>query len=133
MFWLRVLLAWLGLLVLAVGCGVARVKFLEPRLGEQRAHVAGTLAASALLFAAIAAFVRMQGLRDPGSLLAVGVVFTGLTVAFEFLFGRFVAGHSWSRLLQDYNVAAGRIWILVLAVTLLGPLLAGRLVFGPNP
>jgi apolipoprotein N-acyltransferase len=36
------------------------------------------------------------------------------TIAFEFGFGHFVAGHSWSKLLADYNVFNGRLWLLVL-------------------
>ena len=32
----------------------------------------------------------------------------GLTLAFEFGFGRLVAKQSWEQLLADYNVAAGR-------------------------
>jgi len=37
-----------------------------------------------------------------------------LTVAFEFLFGHFVMGHSWTTLFQDCNILAGRLWVLVL-------------------
>lgn len=49
-----------------------------------------------------------------------------VAIAVEFGFGQFVMGHSWSTLLHDYNVFAGRIWILVLLTTLLGPWLLGR-------
>ena len=45
---------------------------------------------------------------------AIGVLWLALTVAFEFGFGHFVAGHSWSRLGQDYNLLAGRLWVLIL-------------------
>jgi hypothetical protein len=44
-------------------------------------------------------------------------------VGFEFLFGHFIAGHSWSRLGQDYNLLAGRVWIFVLLVITFAPLL----------
>jgi hypothetical protein len=37
-----------------------------------------------------------------------------LTVIFEFLFGHFVMGHPWSSLFHDYNLLAGRVWVLVL-------------------
>ena len=33
---------------------------------------------------------------------------------FELGFGHWVAGHPWSRLLADYDLLAGRIWVLVL-------------------
>jgi hypothetical protein len=35
-------------------------------------------------------------------------------VAFEFLFFHFVGGHSWSELLANYNIFAGRVWVVVL-------------------
>ena len=44
-------------------------------------------------------------------------------MAFEFSFGHFVAGHSWSRLFQDYNLFAGRLWVLVLLWLTLAPYL----------
>jgi hypothetical protein len=44
-----------------------------------------------------------------------------LTVAFEFLFGRFARGISWNELLSDYNILAGRLWVLVLVWVTLAP------------
>ena len=58
--------------------------------------------------------------------MAIGLIWLGLTVAFEFLFGRFVAGHSWIRLLQDYNILAGRVWSLLLLWVALAPYLFTR-------
>ena len=49
------------------------------------------------------------------------VAWLGLTVAFEFGFGRLVAKQSWEDLLSDYNVARGRTWPLVLAWIAAGP------------
>ena len=41
------------------------------------------------------------------------MLWLGLTVAFEFLFGHYVVGHPWPRLLYDYNLLAGRVWSLL--------------------
>jgi hypothetical protein len=49
------------------------------------------------------------------------------TIAFEFLFGHYVMGHSWDSLWADYNVLQGRLWPLVLIVTLFGPMLAWKI------
>lgn len=35
-----------------------------------------------------------------------------LTVVFEFSFGHYVVGGSWSKLLSDYNILDGRVWSL---------------------
>lgn len=39
--------------------------------------------------------------------LAIGCIWLMLTPSFEFLFGHYVMGHPWSRLLYDYNLFAG--------------------------
>jgi hypothetical protein len=44
-----------------------------------------------------------------------------LTVAFEFLFGHYVAKLSWRRLLHDYNLFAGRLWLFVLVAITVAP------------
>ena len=51
----------------------------------------------------------------------------GLTIAFEFLFGHYIAGHAWSKLFQDYNILAGRVWAVVLLWVALAPWLFYRL------
>jgi hypothetical protein len=50
-----------------------------------------------------------------------------MTVAFEFGFGHYVAGHSWSLLLADYNLLAGRVWSLFLIWITIVPYVTWRL------
>jgi len=58
---------------------------------------------------------------DRGRLIALGIGWAAATVLFEFGFGHWVAGHPWSRLVADYDLLAGRIWVLVLLTLLIGP------------
>jgi hypothetical protein len=58
--------------------------------------------------------VRRLKLSSVQEALLVGLFWLVVTVAFEFVFGHFVMGHSWERLLHDYNVVEGRLWVLVL-------------------
>ncbi len=124
MFWLYATLLWLLFAVLAVGLGALRVTFLQPLVGEPVAHVLGTLVGCALFLALILRFVRWTDLRARSRLLALGLFWTLATIAFEFGFGHYVAGHSWQRLLADYNLFAGRVWVLVLLTLYAGPRLA---------
>ena len=55
--------------------------------------------------------------------VAVGALWVGLTLAFEFGVGHYGFGNPWAELLADYDLRRGRIWILVLLTTLLAPLL----------
>jgi hypothetical protein len=124
----RALLVWLLLLVVAVIGAAFRTGMLEPRLGESKAHVLGTIAVAtvfALLIWLVIGWIT-PSLRA-ADLLVVGLLWLVLTVVFEFGFGRYVMGHPWSRLLADYNILAGRLWVLVLLTVLLWPLLAGML------
>lgn len=123
---LRAAAVWLLLLVVAVAAGALRVSLLEPRLGEARAHVVGTLVVVAIFAALIWATVGwIRPDLAPRALWTLGAGWLAATVAFELLFGRYVAGHPWQRLLADYNLAAGRLWPLVLLTLLLTPAVAG--------
>ena len=50
-----------------------------------------------------------------------------MTVAFEFLFGHYVTGHSWTWLLRDYDLSAGRVWLVLLVWITVSPFLFFRL------
>lgn len=130
----RALVVWLLLAVLAVSAGAAREALLTPRMGAQAAHVAGTWVVVAAFFVAIGLSVRwiVPDLAT-SRLWLVGGLWMVLTVAFEFGFGHYVAGHPWSRLFRDYDVLAGRIWILVLLTVLVAPVWLGRLRAGGSP
>lgn len=114
--------AWLGLAVLAVANGVLREMTYGPRLGDRRAHQLS----SVLLIILIGLYTYGLGLIRPpasgGQALAVGTIWLGLTVVFEFGFGRLVRKLTWQKLLADYNLAAGRVWALVLVWVLVAPL-----------
>ena len=56
--------------------------------------------------------------------LSVGAVWVTLSVLFEFGFGHYVEGDSWSDLFETYNVAEGNIWILILLWIAVGPAIA---------
>jgi len=109
----KYLVAWVPMVAIAVLNGAVRDAWYAKRTSELRAHQLST-ASLLLLLGAYIWFII--GLLPPGSgaeALAVGLVWLVLTLAFEFLFGHFVARRAWSRILHDYNVLAGRIWLLV--------------------
>lgn len=125
LIWVLASCAWLSFAGIAVMLGAIRVKHLEPALGEQKAHVIGTLAVCVALLAAIQLFVNASGLRDTWPLMRIGAFWTVLTICFEFFFGLVVAKKSLEQILADYDIFRGRIWVLVLATTFWGPVLAG--------
>jgi hypothetical protein len=115
---------WFLFMVTAIVNGVLRVSRLEPAMGEYQAHVVSTLLLCLALLVEISIFLDAVGDYSQGSFIALGGMWTLLTLVFEFGFGRAV-GQSWPTLLQNYDLPHGRIWPLVLLVLLLTPPLAG--------
>lgn len=124
--YLLALAVWPLFLVTAVTLGAVRENVIAPSLGEQVAHVIGTLLFIAVMLAIMWVFVgKVRGLVQRIDLWLIGVMWTAMTVCFEFGFFHFVAGVPWEKLLADYNFFAGRLWVLVLLTTLCGPALIG--------
>lgn len=132
---LRAIAIWLLLLVLAIANGAFREAVLVPRLGADAGHRVSTLTLCALILLAV--WLTIGWLRPVtlSSAFAVGGLWVVLTLAFEFLAGHYLFGRPWEVLWADYDLRAGRIWVLVLVVTLLAPALAAqvRQLFGSAP
>lgn len=118
---------WLVLLAIAVSVGTVRALLIEPLMGEQTAHVVGTLGVVCVMLIVTYFYVRrIRSQSAVVNLWLIGGLWLLLTVGFEFLFFHYVMGKPWDALLMDYNIFEGRIWILVLAVTFLGPPITGQ-------
>jgi hypothetical protein len=118
---------WLGFLVVAIACGFIREKFLVPGLGPLGGRALGTLLVAVIIFGMIYAYIGKLAGASRASLFKLGLGWTMATILFEFLFGHYAMGHSWESLRADYHVFQGRLWPLVLIVTLFGPLLARKI------
>ena len=56
----------------------------------------------------------------------IGAYWVVLTIVFEFGFGHYVDGKSWTELLHNYNIADGQAWVLVLVWMAVAPAVASR-------
>jgi hypothetical protein len=120
---MRALIIWCVLLGLAVLNGALREAVLIPRVGDVTGRALSTVTLSAaivLLTWLSLSWMHPVSLRDAWS---IGGLWLALTLAFEFLAGHFLFRKRWRELLADYNIFAGRIWILVLVITALAPYL----------
>jgi len=100
--------------------------FLVTYVGEFRSNQIGVFTGSIIILAIALVFVRRIGASRTTDLLAVGVLWLALTLAFEILFGRFVVGASWERLAADYNLLDGGLLPFGMLVLMLSPLIAGK-------
>lgn len=118
--------AWVGMVVLAILNAVFREVFITPSAGEYAGHVISTATLLILLAAYIYVYFRRMPAHNGRELALVGVLWAGLTVAFEFLFGHYVAGEAFADLLALYDVTQGNLWVFVPLFVLVAPTLFGR-------
>ncbi len=76
--------------------------------------------------------IDWMGPTDYGDAWAIGLLWVGLTLSFEFLAGHYLFKKSWAELLTDYDLTRGRIWVVVLVVALFAPLWSMRLRTKPG-
>ncbi len=123
----KYVLAWFPMIPIAIANGVLRQFGYGPYLGELAAHQVSTLTAGILFGVYIRLIIRGWPPRSGAQAIRVGLLWLALTVAFELLFGHYVAGHAWADLLHDYNLLAGRVWPLLLVWITVAPFLFLRL------
>lgn len=121
---------WVINIFVAILNGAIRGALIEPNIGEQAAHQLGTLTGIILFLIVIWIFVwHIKPRQD--ELIYVGIFWVAITIIFEFIFGYYVMGHTLEELCFDYNICAGRLWILVLLTIFIGPYLIGKAMKRP--
>jgi hypothetical protein len=117
----KYLAAWFVMLLVSIANGAARDFLYGKHMSELAAHQLSTAMGIALLGVVIWVFVRFFPPSSDHHAIFIGLLWMGLTIAFEFLFFHYVGGHSWSQLLADYNILNGRVWVLVLLWVAVAP------------
>ena len=123
----KYVLAWFPMVAIAIANGVLRQAWHGKHLRELQADQVSTLTAVILFGVYIGFVVHLWRPASATQAITIGLVWLAMTVAFEFLFGHYVAGHPWDRLLHDYNLFAGRVWLVVLLWVTVAPYLFFRL------
>ena len=122
----RALVVWFILLVLASANGALREGVIIPAAGDVAGRAVSTILLSAIILLLSWLTIGWMAPRSAGEAWAIGALWVALTLAFEFLAGRYLFGKPWPDLFEDYNLAAGRIWILALITTAVAPWLMAR-------
>ena len=116
-------LIWFGIMLTAILNGALRDLLLVPRLGDLGARAISclTLASAVLIFTWMSLpWIRPASMTDAWR---IGLLWLAMTLVFEFGAGHYIFGTPWRALLADYNLLAGRLWVLVLITTLTAPAL----------
>jgi hypothetical protein len=115
----------LGAVVIAVVNGIARRALYEQRLGPMAALV-GLLGDYLWLLAGCWPIATRR------TALLIGGTWAMLTVVFEFGLGHYVNGEAWSKLLEQYDLRRGYVWVLIPLWTAVGPAVMRALRSSPE-
>lgn len=118
---LKYFLAWIPGVAIAIANGALRQFVYQSFLNELQAHQLSTLSFIILFGIYVELILPWLRLSSPAEAIRVGLLWLLITIVFEFIFGHFAMDHSWEKLFYDYNILAGRIWILVLIWTAVSP------------
>lgn len=115
-------LAWFGLMVVAILNGTMRTFGFAKVMPELRAHQLSCFTGILLIGLAVWLIDMKWEIESRTQAFLIGFIWLIMTILFEFGFGHFIMKHSWNRLLHDYRIDEGRLWILVLIWTAVVPL-----------
>jgi len=124
---IRYVLLWIPMLVIAVANGALRQATFAKVMPELRAHQLSTLVGAFLMGLFIWFVVRTWPPSSSRQAIVIGLVWLLLTVAFECFMGLVLAHRPLSQVLYDYNLLAGRVWVLFLIWLALAPWVFFRL------
>ena len=118
---LRYTIAWIPMVFIAMVNGTIRQFGYGKLLNELPAHQLSCLIGISLFFLYTWGLSLYWPLESSNQALTIGLIWLILTIAFEFLFMHYGAKVPWDNLFHDYNVLAGRLWVLVLIAVFLLP------------
>jgi hypothetical protein len=117
---------WFPLVIVAIVNGLIRQELIIPLTGDLAGHQVSTVTFVLLLFGYTWLVMRRWPIPASKQSWQIGAMWLVMTVVFEFGFGHYVMGHPWERLLHDYNLIEGRLWVVVLAATFVAPAVVRR-------
>jgi hypothetical protein len=115
------------MLMIAVANGALRQATFAKTMPELRAHQLSTLTGSVLIGIFIWLVIRVWPPSSGRQAILIGLIWLLLTVAFEFFMGLVLAHRPLAQVLHDYNLLAGRVWVLFLIWLTLAPWIFFRL------
>lgn len=120
-FWIKACIIWFVLLVAAMVNGTLRDQWLHPVLGYSLAMPLSGIILAVLVFLVTWLSVPWLGRQTAKRFLLTGILWVGLTLLFEVIFGHYIRAFSWSTLMQVFNLADGNLFTLVLLSSLVSP------------
>ncbi len=115
------------MLLLAILNGAARDLWYKKYISELAAHQISTFSLIILIGIYSCLVVKWFPPNTAKQALIIGIVWSVLTLAFEFGFG-IIGGSSWKQLFHAYNFTEGQIWILIPIWLAIAPYIAFKVI-----
>jgi hypothetical protein len=107
-------LMWFAMLAVAIGNGALREATLARSLPELRAHQLSTAIGAVAMGVLMWFIIAWWPPTSRREALVIGVLWLGLTVAFEFFMGIVLRKRPWAEVIGAYDLSRGRVWVLFL-------------------
>lgn len=124
---LKISIIWFVIAALAVANGLFRESVLVSNLGESIALPVSGMLLSLIVFIVTCLSFPLFGKNNALTYFLIGLQWVLMTLLFEFLFGHYVIGKTWSDILEVFNIMKGNLFIFVLIVSLFSPLLVAKI------
>lgn len=112
---------WFSMLFIAIANGALRQFTFGRVMPELRAHQLSTIIGSVLVGSFIWYVISLFPPTSSNHALLIGVIWLCFTVVFEFFMGFVLSRKPLSKVLHDYNLVEGRVWVLFLAWITVAP------------
>lgn len=109
---IKYILLWFLILITAIVNGIIREAFIKKFADDSLAHQLSTFTLLILMSGVIWFIIKQWPPKSAQQTIYIGILWVIMTLAFEFGFG-YYRGNSWSKMLEDYNLLKGRIWMLI--------------------
>jgi hypothetical protein len=116
------------MMIVAILNGGFRDFAYKPYVGDLAAHQISTVMLLLLFAGYFWILVRIWPIEYAKQAWVIGGVWFLMTEVFEFGMGLLTAGHPWDKLLRDYNLFDGQLWLLIPLWVLVGPYVFFRYV-----
>jgi hypothetical protein len=123
----KILGIWVFLALIAIINGAVRDKLLVSLIGQRLALPLSGVSLSLLIFLVTLIFAPFLAISSPYGFWQVGIIWVLLTLAFEFLFGHYVVGEPWEKIVEVFYVHRGNLYVLALVAAALSPYLAAKI------
>lgn len=101
--------------------GIARIHYLIPRVGKQRAKKISIVTGTLLAFCVCYLFIPAMGLASHASALVMGVFLAVFMASFDISVGRMLMKRKWAQIVEDFDPRKGNYLVFGLAALVFIP------------